>query len=133
MKRSARTLAVAMAAAPLFAHADDSLLTKQYTACIDRAGSTAAMLDCVGAETKTQDNSLNANYALLVKRVAPTRKTALQEAQRAWLKYRDANCGYYADPDGGSAARVEGVSCVMRMTAERASELGGLAKDAAAR
>ena len=30
----------------------------------------------------------------------------LLEAQRAWIKFRDTNCDFYYDPDGGTMARV---------------------------
>ncbi|MFA9204714.1 MAG: lysozyme inhibitor LprI family protein, partial [Flavobacteriales bacterium] len=51
------------------------------------------------------------------------RKTKLRDVQRKWIAYRDANCQFYADPDGGSLARVEANACMLRMTAARAEEL----------
>ena len=48
------------------------------------------------------------------------------DAQRLWLQYRDANCQFYADPDGGTAAGVAAADCVLQMTAGRARELAGL-------
>jgi uncharacterized protein YecT (DUF1311 family) len=126
--------ALAVAAMPLFAHADDKLLSKRFGACMDGSGGvTATMLNCVAAETQAQDKALNANYTMLLKRTAPSRKPSLQEAQRAWIKYRDLNCGFYADPDGGTSAGVDAASCVMQMTADRAKELGDLATQAAVR
>src|SRR6266478_9105520 len=44
---------------------------------------------------------LNENYKKLISKLPTERKNALVEAQRAWIKFRDANCGFYADPDGG--------------------------------
>lgn len=44
-------------------------------------------------------------------------------AQRAWVQYRDANCAFYADPDGGTAAGVAANDCMLREIAERAAEL----------
>ena len=57
------------------------------------------------------------------------RKNALVEAQRAWIKFRDANCGFYADPEGGSAARMIANECFLNATADRAKELRLLADD----
>ena len=74
------------------------------------------------AETKRQDAQLNKAYKALMADLSPARKTQLQEAQRAWIKYRDANCGFYYDPDGGTLARVSANDCVMTSTAERARE-----------
>jgi len=36
----------------------------------------------------------------------PERKKDLQEVQRLWIKYTEANCNFYLDPDGGTAARL---------------------------
>ena len=47
----------------------------------------------------------------------------LLAAQRAWITYRDANCSFYFDPDGGTIARVNSNSCFMSATATRAKEL----------
>jgi hypothetical protein len=51
------------------------------------------------------------------------RKNALIEAQRNWIKFRDTNCGFYADPEGGSAARLTAHECILNATAQRAKEL----------
>jgi len=51
------------------------------------------------------------------------RKSTLKTAQRLWIKYREANCGFYYDPDGGSMARINANDCFMTSTAERAKEL----------
>jgi len=53
----------------------------------------------------------------------------LVEAQRAWIKFRDANCGFYADPERGSAARMTANECFLNATADRAKELSLLADD----
>ena len=55
--------------------------------------------------------------------VPSPRKKQLQEAQRSWINYRDANCAFYDDPDGGTLARVNANSCMMTATADRANEL----------
>ena len=55
----------------------------------------------------------------------PERKKQLQAVQRAWLKYRDGNCSFYDDPDGGTLARVSANNCMMTSTASRARELEG--------
>jgi uncharacterized protein YecT (DUF1311 family) len=52
----------------------------------------------------------------------------LQVAQRAWIKFRDANCAFLNDPDGGQEARMMANECVLRMTAERANEVASFAE-----
>jgi type I restriction-modification system DNA methylase subunit len=53
----------------------------------------------------------------------PAKKNALLDAQRAWIKYRDANCAFWDDPAGGQSAAVTAKECILTMTADRASEL----------
>ena len=120
------TLGLVLLGLSHIASAEDTHLTKQYSSCIDKAGGiTANMLDCMWAETKRQDARLNQAYKDVMARLSPERKKQLQEAQRAWIKYRDANCRFYADPDGGSIATVNSNDCFMSATASRAKELEG--------
>ncbi len=46
----------------------------------------------------------------------------LREAERAWIKYRDANCAYYAAGEG-TIARINAAACMRDMTKARAEEL----------
>ena len=120
------TLGLVLLGLSHIASAEDAHLTKQYSICMDKAGGvTVNMLDCMGAETKHQDARLNQAYKDVMARLSPERKKQLQEAQRAWIKYRDANCRFYADPDGGSIATVNSNDCFMSATASRARELEG--------
>jgi uncharacterized protein YecT (DUF1311 family) len=114
-----------------FSHAalaeDDVGLSKKFSRCMDSAGgTTAGMVDCISTEAKQQDVRLNKAYKDLMATLSPERKKQLQEAQRAWIKFRDANCDFYYDPDGGSLARVSANDCVMSSTARRAKELESL-------
>ena len=86
------------------------------------------MIECLSAETKVQDARLNANYKALLASLSETRRMELQEAQRAWLKFRELNCRFYFDPEGGTIARVAANQCFLKATAERATELKGLAE-----
>jgi len=107
--------------------AQDMGLTQQFSACMDTSnGVTSRMLDCIDAETKRQDTRLNKAYKVVMDDLSPDRKKQLQTAQRAWLSYRDTNCQFYADPEGGSLARVNGNSCFMSATASRSAELEAL-------
>ena len=114
---------------PLAAAADREM-TQEYLTCLKKSnGVTAEMINCILAETRRQDARLNENYKRLISRLATERKNALVEAQRAWIKFRDANCGFYADPEGGSAARVTANECFLNATADRAKELRLLTND----
>jgi uncharacterized protein YecT (DUF1311 family) len=86
-------------------------------------GVTINMLECIDAETKRQDLRINKAYKTVMDQLTPERKKQLQQAQRAWITYRDANCQFYFDPDGGSLARVSANDCFMSATATRSKEL----------
>jgi len=108
------------------AFADDVGLSKPFSACMDHSGGvTAEMLDCIGAETKRQDARLNRAYKEAMLQLPLARKNQLRDAQRAWIKYRDANCDFYADPDGGTLATVSSSDCFLSATASRAKEIEG--------
>jgi uncharacterized protein YecT (DUF1311 family) len=111
------------------AAAEDREFSKDFDACLDKAGgATPAMIDCISAELARQDTLLNEHYRKLMAFVSPQRRPALQEAQRAWIKFRDTNCDFYYDRDGGSAARIDAKECLLNMTADRAKELAQLAR-----
>ena len=105
-------------------------MTQEYATCLGKSnGVTIEMINCILGETRRQDARLNENYKRLISKLPTERKNALVEAQRAWIKFRDANCGFYADPEGGSAARVTANECFLNATADRAKELRLLADD----
>lgn len=105
--------------------ADDA--SAGFTRCMDAGGGvTARMLDCIGNETKLQDARLNTEYRRTLAAVSSGQQTRLRAAQRLWIQYRDANCRFRADPDGGTLASVAAADCMRMMTTERASELARL-------
>ena len=108
------------------ASADDAELSKEFSDCMAKSGGiTMDMLDCIGAETELQDIRLNKAYQEVMAQLSALRKKQLQDAQRAWIKYRDANCNFYDDPDGGTMASLISSDCFMSATASRAKELEG--------
>ncbi len=98
----------------------------EYDACMDTAYSTVDMLACTDAEVKKHDKLLNANYRKLMSNLNPDRQATLRKAQRLWIKYRQANCDFYYDPEGGTIQSLHSSGCVLTMTADRAKELGSL-------
>lgn len=102
----------------------DKGLSEDFSTCLDQSGGTTFdMIACIDTELEEQDARLNQAYKAVIASLTAERKQQLQEAQRLWIKYRDANCGFYYDVDGGSLARVSAADCVLTMTAARASEL----------
>jgi len=49
-------------------------------------------------------------------------RARLRAAQRLWIQYRDANCGFYALGEG-TISRVEAAECMRSMIEARAREL----------
>ncbi|MBA6134188.1 lysozyme inhibitor LprI family protein [Pseudomonas juntendi] len=101
--------------------ADD--YTAAYVQCMDKASSTVAMSECIGAETQVQDQRLNRVYEQLMGKLDAGQEKSLRDVQRKWLAYRDGNCQFHVQASGGTMAQLEGGTCMMSMTRDRAAEL----------
>jgi uncharacterized protein YecT (DUF1311 family) len=113
---------------PVNAYAQDIGLTKQFSDCMDKSnGVTSNMIDCLVDESKRQDTRINKAYKELIDQLSTERKKQLEIAQKAWITYRDQNCKFYYDPDGGTIATLSANDCFMSATAVRAKELEILA------
>lgn len=102
------------------------------------------VVQCVQLEHETWDILLNEEYratrAFAAKADVATAGASphfanfagsLTVAQRAWIAYRDAECGLaYARWGAGSQRQVAGVRCKMALTAERTIELKWLREEA---
>lgn len=108
---------------PLLAQAAPAQ-TPAYERCMDKSGGvTVRMLDCMATEMSHQDARLNRAYKTLMASLPSERQRALQRAQRAWLAFRDADCQFLAEPEGGSAASLVASDCFLTMTTQRAQAL----------
>jgi len=105
------------------ASADENAALKK---CMDGANTTADMVDCNARETKVQDARLNAAYKAAMTAMEGNRKQQLQDVQRQWIKFRDANCGFAGSATGGTIDQVNGSGCLLDMTQTRAQELENL-------
>jgi uncharacterized protein YecT (DUF1311 family) len=102
--------------------------------CIDPQ-SQMEMTYCAGVDYEKADADLNAMWPDVVAaakandeyvadmardRGVPTTLEALRTAQRAWIKFRDAQCEYEAyEVFGGTAQPMVGSLCLARLTRER--------------
>ena len=102
--------------------ADNPALKK----CMDGANTTADMVTCNAKQAKVQDTRLNKAYKIALAAQEGARKQQLQDVQRLWIKYRDANCGFIGSATGGTIDQVNGTGCVLDMTQARAQELEDL-------
>lgn len=102
--------------------------------CIDPQ-SQMEMTYCAGVDYDKADADLNAIWPAVVAaaksndeyvadmardRGVPTTLEALRTAQRAWIKFRDAQCEYEAyEVFGGTAQPMVGSMCLARLTRQR--------------
>jgi uncharacterized protein YecT (DUF1311 family) len=113
----AASIALAFAAAPLTTHAEDFKPPgTEEQAAVDRAN---VEIDRV--------------YKQLVAKLDADQQKSLKEAQRAWIKWRDAEAETIArlgGAVGGSALRVDYANAQEKLIKERTEVLRGYLKDA---
>lgn len=101
------------------------LWTPDGDAC-NQKDNTLEIVDCIEVRTKVWDGRLNQAYKALTTMLRdPSMKAQiapLKDAQKAWIKYRDANCAFYAAGQG-TITQIETASCMRDMTQARAIEL----------
>ena len=61
----------------------------QLNLCLQDSLSTAGMRECCYVAMEAWDAEMNKTYAPLLAALAPEGQSALREAQRAWLAFRD--------------------------------------------
>jgi len=107
----------------VFIYSEASMVDLQQ--CIDKASSAADTRECIGEELEYQDFLLNKYYKVLKKQVKSKEGIkVLRNAQRAWIKYRDANCEFEAfSMRNGSGWSTLHLDCLNTMTTQRAKEL----------
>ncbi|MGH6846310.1 MAG: lysozyme inhibitor LprI family protein [Methylocella sp.] len=92
-----------------------------YPPCGEQSN-TVAIVDCVEAKTKVWNERLNKAYKELPQRLDARQLGPLKDAQRLWIKYRDANCGFYGSQEG-TIRQIQAAECIRSMTKDRALEL----------
>ena len=88
--------------------------------------SQAELNDCYGNVYKKPDAELNVLYQQITDRLKDDKATTtlLVAAQRAWIAFRDAECGFSASGvSGGTAYGVILAICLDRLTAKRIDDL----------
>ena len=113
---------------------------KQMAACIgivadpcpEAAGAnTFTIVACHMREQKIWDGYLNEWYGEAEKRLADEpAAAALKDAQRAWIAFRDAKCGYWQKRyEGGTFASVVTGDCMRVEAGRRALEMRAIFDD----
>ena len=86
-------------------------------------GTAPAQQDCADTELAYQDDRLNRAYKVLLANLDDPDKRAAIQAQRAWLAFRDKDCGARAGRFGSNAGPATESACLMESTACRAQQL----------
>ena len=99
--------------------------SKEYSNCMENSSANSpTMRNCVSAETVRQDIRLNKAYKKIMEQISGDRKEQLRNAQRYWIKFRDAKCSYYDSyPNPGTMDYILANQCIMFTTTLRANEL----------
>lgn len=80
---------------------------------------------CAAEELNAADSVLNAAYQELIREIEPERVELLRAAQRAWIRFRDAECELEASEVGpGSLGPMVHALCLAHLSRRRAAELG---------
>jgi uncharacterized protein YecT (DUF1311 family) len=98
-------------------------------ACYERDQSQQWMNRCAGDAYQRADKALNAQWAKVFATYGDDAesKNLLLDGQRAWLKYRDAQCELAAfDSRGGSIWPLINSGCLASLTRQRTKELADL-------
>ncbi len=96
-------------------------------AAADCSGQTQRELDrCASTDYTAADTALNATYTSIVTRLQghAAAREKLVAAERAWVAFRDAECGFAASGvAGGSIAPMIVVNCRTDLTKQRQAQL----------
>lgn len=94
----------------------------------ENANSQLAMNLCAEEAFKKTDDELNHVYRLLMHRLSPAAEIATKKkliaAQKAWIAFRDGECGFVsAGAVGGSIFPLVFTQCLDELTRRRVAEL----------
>ena len=86
---------------------------------------TVDIVECLSDLHDIWDGRLNSGYREAMEFLPASRRAGLQEAQRAWIAFRDADCAFPDVLIRGSLARIYGPSCLSDHTMRRVVDLRG--------
>ena len=79
---------------------------------------------CFITASKAADKQMNQTYTRVRQVLSPDEQQDLQQAQRLWLKFRDANCSAERNLYGqGTASAMVHAACLEAETRQRTAEL----------
>lgn len=88
------------------------------------AGPDSSITQCFVEASQAADKDLNSYYGKLRKHLDSDSWKDLQEAERLWMQFRDANCkAEYNLYEGGSAGPTVRAACLESETRQRTADL----------
>jgi len=119
-------LCIALLASPLLAQESKDRIDLEMDAAMEENGSTAGMVEAITQAQSRWEEKLNATYKSLKQKMPADEFSALQQAQRAWISYRDKQIESfgitYGKMDGTMWIPIH-AGAVMGLTKQRAQEL----------
>lgn len=102
----------------------ESNYSSNFEKCMESAdGITLQIRTCYADEFQRQDSRLNKNYSDYISVLPYEIKRNFIDAQRKWIRYRDANCSAFeSEEQGGTLALIVSDDCLLKMTIDRADE-----------
>ena len=86
----------------------------------------AAIHACLTGEVKRFEAKIAASTKKAGDNLTSAEKKRLEDANSAWRRFRDANCGFYADAKGAPPANLENADCTLRLTVGRSLEVDAI-------
>ena len=111
------------------------IYAREVELCYNEAGKVAhgpKFLDCLQRQVRSQQDALEAVYGARMSYLgsySPELATSLQNAQEAWLHFREANCGFVRSTARANYAEEAFQNCVLRTTIYRRENLHWLVGD----
>lgn len=123
MKTTTRTLVLLLLLAPSAAPAREQT---EEDPCAPEAQRSSQLMACAEREFKQASAELTRARAGLYADLEPPSRVKMRVTERAWLKYRQANCDAEASIyEGGTIQPLIRLRCMVRVTRERTAELKG--------
>ena len=111
---------------PAHAAEEKDLIEIQMDAAMEQNGSTAGQVEAITEANQKWESKLNAIYKSLKQKMPPDEFAALQQAQRAWITYRDKQLlsydSTYGNMDGTMWVPMHAYA-VMNLTKQRVQDL----------
>lgn len=109
-----------------------------HTACLDVVASACldvpanqsnqGMIRCMDVSHSAWDSLLNDAFRAAMEQLDADAQTALRQAQRSWIAFRDDGCAVWMEVyRGGSMARLIAADCLREKTAQRTLDLQAIA------